>query len=131
MNNMKTSKVILCIDDEKIILESLKSQLMGKIKGDFIFEFAESAEEGMELIQSLAQDGYEIYAVVCDWLMPGMKGDEFLNWIHENYKNCVKILLTGHVDNDVVKTLECCNTQEIHCIYKPWDEDKLLKLIVS
>lgn len=128
---MEASKVIVCIDDEKIILESLKSQLMEKMDGDFIFEFAESAEEGMELIEGIVQDGLEIHAVICDWLMPGMKGDELLTWIHKNHANCIKILLTGHVDNEVVKTLECCNTEEIHCVFKPWSEDELIKLITS
>ena len=61
--------------------------------------------------------------------MPGMKGDEFLSWLNDNCPECNKILLTGHVDNDIVKMLECCNTEHISCIYKPWSEEELLKLV--
>ena len=103
---MSAKKVIVCIDDEKIILESLKSQLIERNETDFLYEFAESAEEGKELVESLVEEGLILHAVICDWLMPGMKGDEFLYWIDENYKDCNKILLTGHVDNEVVKSLE-------------------------
>ena len=71
-------KAILCIDDETIILDSLREQLEKNFGEDFIYETAESAEEAFEIIDELEEDGIEIAIIVCDWLMPGMKGDKFL-----------------------------------------------------
>ena len=42
--------VILCVDDEKIVLDSLKSQLKKEF-GDFDLEIAESGEEALEIIE--------------------------------------------------------------------------------
>lgn len=61
--------------------------------------------------------------------MPGMKGDEFLFWVAEEFPASNKILLTGHMSVDTVKLLEKDQDNEISCIYKPWDESKLLDLI--
>lgn len=124
-----SGKAILCVDDEKMILESLREQFSERNSEDFAYEFAESAEEGMALIKSLVEEGFTIFTVVADWLMPGMKGDEFLYWVADNYPGCNKILLTGHVDNEVVKALACCDTKDIHCVYKPWNKDNLNKLV--
>ena len=55
----EVKKVIICIDDEKIILESLKSQLWESNRHEYIYEFAESAEEGQELVKSLVKDGIQ------------------------------------------------------------------------
>jgi len=100
-------KVIVCIDDEKIILESLKSQLLRNFGAAFKYEFAESAEEGKTVVEDLMAEGDELHSVICDWLMPGMKGDEFLYWVAKQSPECDKILLTGHVDNDVAKRYYC------------------------
>jgi CheY-like chemotaxis protein len=128
LTNM-TRNIIICVDDEKIILDSLLGQLQRNLGDRYLYEFAESAEEAMALLVDLKGKGFTIHTVISDWLMPEMKGDEFLTWVHQNFVNANKILLTGHMDNDVVQVLECCNTEDISCLYKPWDEKELLALI--
>lgn len=126
---MELKKIIICVDDEKIILDSLKGQLRRKFGTKYKYSFAESAAEGIELITELRQKKHTIHAVISDWLMPNMKGDEFLSWVNDESPSTKKILLTGHVDNEVVKLLDCCNNERINCIYKPWNEDELFLLI--
>jgi len=46
--------IILCVDDEKIIFERLKQQLRQVFGKTYRYEFAESAEEAMELIEVLS-----------------------------------------------------------------------------
>jgi len=46
-------KAILCIDDERIVLESLRGQLWKHFGNGYQYEFAESAEEGYEIIEEL------------------------------------------------------------------------------
>ena len=128
---MKTErKVILCIDDETIILDSLREQLEKNFGEDFIYETAESAEEAFEIIDELEEDGIEIAIIVCDWLMPGMKGDKFLLQVDLKYPRVVKILLTGQADQNSIDTLEELADQ-FTLVPKPWNKDELVYIINS
>ena len=92
---------ILCVDDEKMILDSLKTQLKTNFGTRYLYEVAENAADAMEIIDELSEDGMDaiVIVIVSDWLMPGMKGDEFLIRIHEKYPNIVTVLLdTPHAD---------------------------------
>ena len=70
--------ILLCVDDEIIVLTALKDQLRRAFGNDFVIDVAESAEEALELLDELAEQGHKLLVIVSDWLMPGMKGDEFL-----------------------------------------------------
>ncbi|MDM8560609.1 response regulator [Candidatus Parabeggiatoa sp. HSG14] len=121
--------VILCVDDEKIILESLKRQLRTEFGKNYSYEFAEDAEEAMELIEELVEEeSEEILVIVSDWLMPGKKGDEFLIDVHRRYPNIVKIMLTGQADEDAVERVK--EQANLHsCLNKPWKEQELVKVL--
>ncbi len=123
-------KAILCIDDETIILDSLREQLEKNFGEDFIYETAESAEEAFEIIDELEEDGIEIAIIVCDWLMPGMKGDKFLLQIDLRYPRVVKILLTGQADQNSIDTLEEL-ADHFTLVPKPWNKDELVYIINS
>ena len=127
MNNHE--KAIVCVDDEKIVLNSLQAMLSRNLGSDYVYEFAESAEEAIEVISELADEGYQLEAVISDWLMPGMKGDEFLSKVHEKFPHITKVLLTGHVDSSVIKRLETDNREGIHCIFKPWQDGNIIEVI--
>ena len=129
---MKKILNIVCVDDEKIVLDSLNSQLTRNFGNSYNYEFAESAEEALEIINQLRNDDEEvIYVVISDWLMPGMKGDELLEQVRAKVKNVKTILLTGHVDNTVIKAIEQKKNGGIRCIYKPWNEKELIYLITE
>ena len=126
---MKKILNIVCVDDEKIVLDSLNSQLTRNFGSNFNYEFAESAEEALEIIDELrAEDPEVIYVVISDWLMPGMKGDELLEEVRKKVHHVKTILLTGHVDSKVIQEIERSHNG-IKCIYKPWDEKQLIALI--
>lgn len=126
---MKNVLNIVCVDDEKIVLDSLNSQLTRNFGNSYNYEFAESAEEALEIIEELRGLNEEvIYVVISDWLMPGMKGDELLVEVRKKVTNVKTILLTGHIDSNVVQGLKQ-NGKGIKCIYKPWNESELIDLI--
>lgn len=126
---MKKVLHIICVDDEKIVLDSLNSQLTRNLGSDYNYEFAESAEEALEVIDDISESDEEVvYVVISDWLMPGMKGDELLSEVRGKLDNVKTILLTGHVDNKVVQEIEDSG-KGIKCIYKPWNENDLMALI--
>ena len=48
---MDQREYILCVDDEKIVLDSLRAQLRQFFKSDYIIETAESGDEGLEILE--------------------------------------------------------------------------------
>ena len=58
-----SEQVILCIDDESIVLDSLKEQLLHGFEGQFMVEVAESGDEALELFDELSQENLEIPVV--------------------------------------------------------------------
>lgn len=119
---------IVCVDDDRTILMSLRAQLRHWYKDQYNIEIAESAEEGLELIQELLEDGEDIRAVISDWLMPGMRGDEFLIHLHQQHPQLTKIMLTGHVDPEAIqRTLELANLSS--CINKPWTQEDFFRAL--
>jgi CheY-like chemotaxis protein len=121
---------ILCVDDEDIILDSLHEQLEKYFGMDYLYETAESAEEGLEIIEELLKDGIKILIIVTDWLMPGMSGDEFLIKVHEKYPSIVKIMLTGQANEEAINKAK--NHADLFgVLYKPWSEDELFNIIKS
>lgn len=125
-----SESAIICVDDEVIILDSLKEQLKRKFGDRFIYEMAENAEEAWEIIEELQEDEISIIAIVSDWLMPGIKGDEFLIQIHERFPDIVKVMLTGQADEEAIARAK--QDADLHaCIHKPWTEAELAKVITT
>lgn len=121
-------KAIICVDDEIIILESLREQLEKHFGDKYIYETAESAEEALELLDELEEEEIGVSIIVCDWLMPGMKGDKFLLQIDLKYPRVVKVLLTGQADQKSVDTLhELADLFTL--VPKPWNKEELIHVI--
>ncbi|MBI1223084.1 MAG: response regulator [Bacteroidetes bacterium] len=121
-------KTILCVDDEATILVSLKSQLKRNFGSDFGYEFAESPLEAMELIDELVDGGVKIILIVSDWLMPEMRGDDFLIDMHKKYPGIVKIMLTGQANKEAVERAQK-EADLLACLQKPWDEQEFVALV--
>lgn len=115
---------ILCIDDERMVLTSLRDQLKRHLGNDYYLEIAESGSEALEVFEELVEDGSEIPVVVCDQIMPGMKGDEVLIEIHKQYPDTRKIMLTGQASADAVgNALNHANLYRY--MAKPWEHTDL------
>lgn len=120
--------VILCVDDEIGVLNSLKIQLKNEFSDAYLYEAAESADEALEVIEELQGDDIDVLVIVSDWLMPGIKGDEFLILVHQKFPKIVKILLTGQADEEAIKrAIEQANLHG--CLHKPWQSKELITTI--
>jgi CheY-like chemotaxis protein len=123
-----TKKVILCVDDEKTILMSLKAQLKYCFGDRFQYEVAESAAEAWEVIEELSINHQTIALIISDWLMPEVKGDEFLIQVHQKYPDIVKMMLTGMADPDAISRTEKYANLAC-CLSKPWTKEALASAI--
>jgi CheY-like chemotaxis protein len=119
---------ILCVDDEAPILKVLKEQLKRLFGNQYIYEVAQSAAEAWTVIDELEQEEVQILIIVSDWLMPNVKGDEFLAQVHQRFPEVVNVMLTGQADEAAInRAKEHANLYA--CIHKPWTEQELQTII--
>ncbi|MEA1917845.1 MAG: diguanylate cyclase [Campylobacterota bacterium] len=119
------SRAILCVDDEQIVLSALKSQLNTFFGDEIDIELAQSGEDGLEIIEELLEDDITIELIISDFLMPSMKGDEFLIKAHKLVPHTKKMLLTGQANLDGVAKI--VNSGALYrYISKPWEKTDLI-----
>ncbi|WP_293337464.1 response regulator [Microcoleus sp. CAWBG58] len=122
--------VIVCIDDEADVLNSLKIELKKAIGDRCIIETAQGGEDALELLTDLQADEHEIALVVSDYIMPDIKGDELLQIIHERSPNTLKIMLTGQADLEAVgHAIKYAKLYRY--IPKPWQKEDLKLTVVE
>jgi DNA-binding NtrC family response regulator len=116
---MKPDKAILCVDDEAIIVFALKQELKMHYADRFVYESALSAEEALALIGKLELEGLSLILVISDWLMPGMKGDEFLRAVKVAHPYVKAMLVTGQADGATIESLLQDGVAS-SVVLKPW-----------
>ncbi|MDC1067583.1 response regulator [Candidatus Kapabacteria bacterium] len=116
--------LIICVDDEKIILDSLKLELSSTFRDLVEIEVAESADEALEIIEEETENGREIPIIISDYVMPGMKGDEFLINCSKTLPKTKRILLTGQATAEGVGNA-VINAGLYRFISKPWEKEDL------
>ncbi|GET41123.1 PAS domain S-box protein [Microseira wollei] len=121
--------VIICVDDQPTILDSLKIELKATLGEDYAIETAEGGEDALDLLIELLEDGCEIPLVISDYLMPDMKGDELLRQVHQISSKTIKIMLTGQADVKAVGNA-IKYAKLYRYIAKPWQQEDL-KLTVK
>jgi len=117
--------VIMCVDDEVTVLNSLREELKLGLGDRFALEISDNAEDALVYLQESMQDNtHEIAIVISDHLMPGMKGDEFLIKVNKINPRIRKILLTGQASADAVGN--AVNHANLYrYMAKPWDSKDL------
>ena len=112
-------KKILIIDDNKLILKTLKATLS---KAGYAIIEAEDGEAGLLLARSEHPD-----LVITDYQMPGIDGLEVLSEIHKLKINLPVILLTGF--GDIVLTIKSIQLGAFDYLEKPFSPVQLLSTI--
>jgi DNA-binding NtrC family response regulator len=84
---------VLLVDDERAYLEVLRAGL----QRDFDIQLAENAEDA-ELRMSLSD--YDV--IVCDHMMPGEQGLDFLIRVSQSHPKTRRILMTGYMNPELL-----------------------------
>lgn len=120
--------VLICVDDEKTVLNGLRDELKYEFGNQYAIELAESGEEALSLIEDLIAEKTAIPVIVSDQIMPGMKGDELLIALHSRLPYTRKILLTGQASPESVGNL--VNHGALYrYIAKPWEPKELSEVL--
>ena len=93
--NNDEKHTVLVVDDEENNLQLLKRTLRGQYN-------ILTAHNGSEALDIVKQYGDKISLIVSDQKMPVMEGTEFFKHVRETNPQIIKILLTGHVDTDII-----------------------------
>ncbi|PIE33656.1 hypothetical protein CSA56_11120 [candidate division KSB3 bacterium] len=116
--------IILCVDDEEIVLRTLKRELSNAFGEKYIIETAEGGEDALTLFRELQCEGDEIPVVIADQIMPDIKGDDLLRQIHDIAPKTLNIMLTGQADKDAITN--AVNQAGLYrYIEKPWEATDL------
>lgn len=108
---------VLCVDDEKNILNSLRRLLRQE---NYNLLTASSGAEGLKLLEET-----HVQLVISDQRMPEMSGVDFLSKVREKYPEIIRIILSGYTDvNSITNAINKGHIYKF--LLKPWDEQNLL-----
>ncbi len=121
-------RAILCVDDEAIQLLALKRELQRSFGSRFIVETALDAKEALAVLDALAADGIELFMLITDWLMQGLRGDELIFEARTRFPRMQSILITGQADEEAKR--RCVEAGGVLKILgKPWKREELFAAI--
>ncbi len=123
---MDRKKAIICVDDEAIIVLSLKQELQNRLGGEYTYECAMSAGEALQVIDELYAENACVVLVISDWLMPGVKGDEFLIQLKKQRPEIRSILVTGQADDSAIERALSEGAANA-VLKKPWNTEDLIR----
>lgn len=114
----KQKSQVLVVDDEPLILSSLKNLL----EFDYIVHTADNGKEALKLLGL-----HPIKVLMSDQRMPEMMGHELLREAKRISPNTIRLLLTGY--SDLESIINSVNAGEIfRYINKPWKSDMILSV---
>jgi thioredoxin reductase (NADPH) len=112
--------VILTVDDEPEVLNSIQRDLRQHYSEIYRVMKASSGEQALETIRHLKQRGTAVALFVVDQRMPGMTGTQFLVEALKLYPDARRVLLTAYADTDTAIT--AINRISLdHYLLKPWE----------
>ncbi|CAH2030192.1 response regulator [Trichlorobacter ammonificans] len=112
---------VLCLDDEKNILNTVRRQL----EDDSFQVFqAQTVEEALRILES----EQPLHVVLSDYRMPGTTGVDFLRTVAGRWPWISGIIISGFADTQAVQRALADNPA-MHFIAKPWTMEELLRIV--
>ncbi|MFN5209908.1 MAG: response regulator [Bacteroidota bacterium] len=121
-------KIILLVDDEFILLESLRIQLGNILPNHILLESAMSGEEAIQLIDEFELAKQELLLVVCDFHLTDMKGTDILKHALKKYPEIRKIILSGQSNAEQIEDFKN-EFPKTTVLDKPWNFEKIKAVV--
>jgi DNA-binding NtrC family response regulator len=119
-------KAVLIVDDEAIICLALKQELKIALGSAYRYETALDGTRGLATIKELVAAHVKVVLIISDWLMPGMKGDEFLIEARRGNPDVRTIMVSGQCNEFEVGNIRSSGILDAF-FKKPWDSGALLR----
>lgn len=120
---------IICVDDEREVLESVSRDLE-YFSDMFNIEECESAVECLELLEELDARQEYVALIISDHIMPEKSGVELLTEVEHDtrFLGTKKLLLTGLATQaDTIRAIN--NAKLDHFLEKVWNPKELLQMV--
>ncbi len=122
MSQQERIPVVVIVDDEEMVLTSLRSFLA--LETDYKVLGFDAPDKALAAVREQTID-----LVVSDYLMPKMTGIDFLLEVKKLQPFATRILLTGYADKE--NAIKAINEVGLYqYIEKPWDNEDL-KLVIQ
>ncbi len=122
---------LLIVDDEVSVIAALTREIsqQGRFTERqhklFTIATADSATTALTVAEHFQPD-----LVIADYAMPGMDGIQLLHQIQARWPGCVRILMSGRADVEVL--MDAINIAGVyHFIAKPWERSALHSLLAE
>ncbi|MCM8532915.1 MAG: response regulator [Lentisphaeraceae bacterium] len=111
---------VLFIDDEPHILHAMKLAFKNE---DLKLFLADGPDKALNILRQ-----NNISVIISDNMMPGTNGIDLLTKARKISPNSIRILLTGHCDEDcIIKSINAANVYKF--ITKPFSASSIVKLV--
>lgn len=120
---------IICVDDEREVLDSVSRDL-AFFSDVFNIEECESAQECLDLLDELNADDESVAVIISDHVMPQKNGVDLLVEVEmdNRFIGTKKLLLTGLATQ--ADTIRAINEARLdHFLEKVWDPEELLQTV--
>ena len=119
---------ILAVDDDILVLNSLRIQLERKFGEQYMLEFAQNVDEAIGVISDFSSSKIQLIVIISDWIMPGKNGDVLAQYAKKIDPSIKVVVLSGQLQESIAKQM--IDSKEIDSIVtKPWSEEHLIAII--
>lgn len=125
---MKTA--ILSVDDDILVLNSLRIQLERHFGETHLLEFAQNVDEAIAVIGDITSTGVELIVIISDWIMPSKNGDVLAEHVKAINSKIQVVVLSGQLQEEKAMALVANHTID-KVMLKPWSEDDLVNVVKS
>lgn len=114
-------KTVLFVDDESSIRNAIERMYLER--DDIRCLFAPSGKDALIILEN-----EDVWVVVSDYLMPEMRGVEFLAKVKMKKPNTVRIMMTAYADLTIA--IDAINKSEAYrFVTKPWNNQELMAIV--
>ncbi len=121
--------LLLCVEDEPEVRDAITRDIES-FESIVRIEAAEDVNDARDVLDECLGEGFTLALVLCDHLLPGTKGVDFLVELQKDEETATakKILITGQAGlEDTIKAVNDAGLD--HYISKPWEKDKLCAIV--
>lgn len=126
---MNSNKVILIVDDELIILESLRIQISRILPDVVLLEAASSGDEAIQLIDEFYNENKDLVLVISDFNLDDLKGTDILKHAVSKFSTVEKVILSGQSNTELIQQFN--NEYGLAAVIdKPWNFGEIEEIIL-
>lgn len=120
MTSLMSKPVILILDDELQVLNTIERDLRKHFQGDYRIIKSTTGKDALETVKKLKERNNSIALFLVDQRMPEMTGTEFLEQASKFEPQARKVLLTAYADTKAA--IDSINKIGLdYYLMKPWD----------